>query len=186
MDAMEAPTIYTMPTSSAQWDKVGIFYICFCVIWTTLVFAGMTFCWFNRRVPILKIRGLLLSFAAIIFLHAYWCLAQITYPIGRTIPTVLAYDIQYFFMGIWFPLGIALFHASNLRFLHIAKRQRQFAHAEQFAPKHGAKGCNGAHSSWLCRLRNMQYTKRAMIFIGVGMIAQVTIITNAQFRQALG
>jgi hypothetical protein len=173
MNVVEAPTIYTMPTSPAQWDKVGVFYICFCVTWTTLVFAGMAFCWLNRHMPILKIRGLPLSFAAIIFLHAYWCLAQITYPIGRTIPTVLAYDIQYFFMGIWFPLGIALFHASNLRFLHVAKRQKQFARADHLAPRHGPRGCNGAQSSWLCRLRNMQYANRVMTFIGVGMIAQV-------------
>jgi hypothetical protein len=33
-------------------------------------------------------------------------------------------------MGTWFPLGIALFHASNLRFLHVAKLQKQFARPE--------------------------------------------------------
>lgn len=162
-------TIYNLPPMPPVWDEVGIFYVTFCATWTTLVLAGMAFCWFNRRLPILKIRGLALSFSAIIFLHAYWILAQITYPIGPTMPVVLAYEVQYFFMSIWFPLGIALFQASNLRFLHVAKLQKQFVGTDL----RSKDGCNGAHSSWLCRLRNMNYTKRIMMFISVGIVAQV-------------
>lgn len=174
MDAAAMPppqlTIYNLPPSPAKWDAVGIFYITFCATWTTLVFSGMAFCWVNRKNPVLRIRGLPLSFASITFLHCYWCLAQITYPIGMTMPIVLAYDIQYFFMGIWFPLGIALFHASNLRFLHVAKLQKQFTR-----PEHRSRSeCNGVDDSWLCRLRSMNYTKRILIFIGSGMVLQVS------------
>lgn len=133
--------------------------------------AGMVFCWFNRHTPVMKIRGMFLSFSAIAFLHAYWILAQITYPIAATIPIVLAYDIQYFFMGIWFPLGIALFHASNCRFLHIAKLQKQFTHSTL---QRRVDGCNGGKTSFLCRLRNISYSYRIMIFIGTGMVAQVS------------
>ncbi|KAM5356541.1 hypothetical protein ACJ41O_003187 [Fusarium nematophilum] len=118
----------------------------------------------------MRLRGLPLSFTAITFLHLYWILGQITYPIGATMPVVLAYDVQYFFMGIWFPLGIALFHASNSRFLHIAKLQKQFTspHLRGARP-----GCNGAKSSWLCRLRNLDYSMKIMIFIGIGMVFQL-------------
>lgn len=172
MEAVEGLSIYTLPPSPPNWDRVGVFYVSFCVTWTTLVFSGMAFCWFNRRSHILKVRGLPLSFGAITFLHMYWILSQITYPIGMTMPIVLAYDIQYFFMGIWFPLGIALFHASNSRFLHVAKMQKQFMHPEQ----RSSFGCNGSRSSWLCRLRNMDYTTRILGFIGVGMIAQVSLL----------
>ncbi|KAI9035244.1 G-protein coupled receptor protein [Aspergillus affinis] len=111
----------------------------------------MAFCWYNRRVPILRARGLPLSYSAIALLHVYWILGQITYPIGATMPTILAYDIQYFGMGIYFPLGIALFHASNLRFLHVAKI---------------------SDTSWLCRLLNMDYMKRAFLFIRIGIVFQ--------------
>ncbi|ODM23394.1 hypothetical protein SI65_00983 [Aspergillus cristatus] len=45
-------------------------------------------------------RGLSLSFPAIALLHVYWILGQITYPIDATVPMVLAYDIQYFAMGV--------------------------------------------------------------------------------------
>ncbi len=166
---MPALTIYNLPPSPPNWDTIGIFYVTFCASWTLLVFLGMVFCWFNRSSPVLKIRGLALSFTAITFLHIYWILAQIVYPIGMTMPIVIAYDVQYFFMGIWLPLGIALFHASNNRFLHIAKLQRQFTQPEL----RSKSGCDGEKTSWLCRLRNMNYTKRILIFIGLGIIAQV-------------
>ncbi|KAH6970928.1 hypothetical protein BKA56DRAFT_495218 [Ilyonectria sp. MPI-CAGE-AT-0026] len=164
-------SVYTFPPSPPKWDRVGVFYVSFCTIWTTLVFSGMAFCWFNRRNPILKIRGLPLSFASITFLHAYWILGQITYPVGATMPLVLAYDIQYFFMGIWFPLGIALFHASNSRFLYVAKLQKQFTHPEL----RSHTGCNGAQTSWLCCLRNMSYATIIMVLIGIGMILQALL-----------
>ncbi|PLB49733.1 hypothetical protein P170DRAFT_447335 [Aspergillus steynii IBT 23096] len=169
MAAVPGLTVYNLPTSPPNWDRVGVFYIAFCSVWTALLLAGMVFCLFNRRVPMLRVRGLPLSFSAIALLHVYWILGQITYPIGATMPTVLAYDIQYFGMGIYFPLGIALFHASNLRFLHVAKLQRQqFAHPELRA----GRRCNGSDTSWLCRLRNMDYMKRAFLFIGIGMVLQ--------------
>ncbi|GKT63101.1 integral membrane protein [Colletotrichum tofieldiae] len=165
-------TIYNLPPMPPKWDSIGIFYITFCATWTAIVLVGMVFLWANRTNPILKIRGLPLAFGSIIFLHLYWCMAQITYPIGGTMPVVIAYDVQYFVMGIWFPLGIALFHASNSRFLHVAKLQRL-----HFTGKgaHYRRGCNGAKTSWLCRFRNMDYEKRLMIFIWIGIVAQKSV-----------
>ncbi|KAK8142710.1 hypothetical protein G3M48_008365 [Beauveria asiatica] len=162
-------TVYNLPTSPPSWDRLGIFYMAWAAAWTTLVFSSMVFCWMNRKSPILRIRGIPLSFGAIVLLHSYWILAQITYPIAHTMPLVLAYDIQFFFMGIYFPLGIALFHASNLRFLHVAKLQKQFTHQ---ALRMRSRGCDGANTSWLCRFRNMGYTKRIMSFISIGMTIQ--------------
>ncbi|KAI1342894.1 hypothetical protein F5Y15DRAFT_271396 [Xylariaceae sp. FL0016] len=164
-------TVYNLPPSPPNLDAVGRFYLAFLATWTTLVFSGMGFLIWNRRSPILRVRGLGLSLTAILFLQAYWVLAQLTYPIGQTMPVLLAYDIQYFFMGIWFPLGIALFHASNLRFLHVAQKQKRYAQLGY----QGRDGCNGSRTSWLCRLRNMSYTSRVMIFIGFGMVIQVLL-----------
>ncbi|KAI0010171.1 hypothetical protein F4779DRAFT_579036 [Xylariaceae sp. FL0662B] len=164
--------LYSLPTSPPNFDAVGIFYVTYCATWTTLVFAGMVFLCVNRRHPILRIRGLSLSLAAITLLHTYWVLAQITYPVGLTMPIILAYDIQYFFMGIWFPLGIALFHASNSRFLRVAQLQKQFTQPNFQRKK---PGCNGAKTSWLCRLRNIDYSTKILIYIGLGMVVQVLL-----------
>ncbi|KAM3448879.1 hypothetical protein MY3296_007423 [Beauveria thailandica] len=171
-------TVYNLPTSPPSWDRLGIFYVAWAAVWTTLVLISMVFCWMNRKSPILRIRGIPLSFGAIVLLHSYWILAQITYPIAHTMPLVLAYDIQFFFMGIYFPMGIALFHASNLRFLHVAKLQKQFTHQ---ALSMKSRGCDGANTSWLCRFRNMGYTKRIMSFISIGMTIQVLLTVACWF-----
>jgi hypothetical protein len=165
--------LYSLPPLPPNFDALGIFYVVFCAIWTTLVTGGMVFLWTNRRYPLLKIRGLPLSFVAIVLLHAYWVLGQFIYPVGQTIPIVLVYDFQYFFMGLWYPLGIALFHASNSRFLYIAMLQKQFACPDlQRKPVH-----NGVATSWLCRLRNIAYPTRVLIYIGFGMVVQVNMTT---------
>lgn len=167
---MASYSVYTLPPAPPRWDRFGIFYITFCCVWTTLVLLGMAFCWYNRRLPILKLRGLPLSFTAIICLHSYWVMAMIVYPIGGTLPVVVAYDVQYFVMGTYFPLGIALFHASNCRFLHVAKMQKQFTHPDL----RRKAACKGIETSWLCRLANMYYSTRLMTFIAIGMVFQVS------------
>ncbi|KAG5978564.1 hypothetical protein E4U55_006059 [Claviceps digitariae] len=170
-------TIYNLPPSPPNFDRVGRFYIAYGSLWTFFVFAGMVFCIFNYKNPILKIRCLPLSFGAIFMLHCYWVLAQITYTVGMTMPIVLAYDVQYFFMGIYYPLGMALFHASNLRFLRVARLQRQFAHPELRVREQNG---NGAKRSLLCRIGNWGFTSRIMFWIGVGMIFQI-ILTIAMW-----
>lgn len=163
-------TIYNLPPQSPRWDRIGVAFMAFCATWTAVLFTAMIIClWFRNTIPALRVRCLPLSFTAIAFLHGYWILAWLVWPIGGTMPVVLAYDIQYFFMGIWFPVGIAVFHASNLRFLYVAKRQRRFA-ADGVDEK---DGCNGATSSFFCKLRNLPFLTRVMIFIGIGMVAQV-------------
>lgn len=180
MASMAGLTIYNFPPGPPRWDRIGIFYIVFACTWTALVLLGMAFCWHHRRLPILKLRGLPLSFSAILCLHSYWILAMMTYPIGGTMPVVLAYDVQYFVMGIYFPLGIALFHASSCRFLHVAKMQKQFTHPE--ARRRAA--CKGVETWWLCRLANMYYSTRLMTFIAVGMVFQVRRTAGHKTRPA--
>ncbi|KAG5758152.1 hypothetical protein H9Q72_013711 [Fusarium xylarioides] len=171
MDAPPVITIYNLPPSPARWGQVGIFYIIFCIVWSLLVLAGMTFCWTNRNNPLLRLRGLLLSFSAIVLLHIYWILGQIVYTVGPTIPIVLAYDIQYFFMGIWFPLGIALFHATNSRLLHVAKMQKKYSSAHLRDQSNSAQ----PYSSWLCRFKCLERTRKVLVLTGIGMVVQVIL-----------
>ncbi|KAJ5917480.1 hypothetical protein N7466_011034 [Penicillium verhagenii] len=144
-----------MPTSPPNWDGV----------------AGMVFCLINRHIPILRVRGLPLSFSAIALLHIYWISGQIAYPINQTVQTVLFYDIRYFSMGIYLPLGIALFHASNIRFLHVAKMQKQYVHPELRTERR--RSCS--NSSWLSRWNKIVYMKRTLFLIGLGMVLQFLV-----------
>ncbi|KAI0474116.1 hypothetical protein GGR56DRAFT_696875 [Xylariaceae sp. FL0804] len=185
----DAPlTVYTLPPRPPNFDAVGVFYVAFCAAWTLLVLAGAAFLCRHRRLPMLRVRGLPYLFAAVAMLHAYWMMGQVVYPLGRAVPSVvLAYDVQYFFMGLWFPLGIAVFHGFNTRFLHVARLQRRYGTNQQGGG--GASGmggmgpwgrslrpgCNGAATSWLCRLRNTDYEARLLAGIGLAMCVQVLL-----------
>ena len=89
-------------------------------------------------------------------------------------PVLVAHDIQYFVMGTWFPLGIALFHAANLRLLHVAELQKRFT--DPALTRKG--GYNGANSSWLCKMRSLKYDTKVLVFISVGMVIQVCSLTG--------
>ncbi|KAG6108548.1 hypothetical protein E4U31_007573 [Claviceps sp. LM219 group G6] len=166
-------TIYNFPPAPPKFDRLGTFYIAFGASWTFLVVAGMLFCALNHENPVLKIRCIPLSFGAIILLHSYWILAQITYSVGMSMPIVLAYDIQYFFMGIYYPLGMALFHASNLRFLRIAKLQRHFARSEVRGREERSR--EGGVLSVFRRVRGWEYTAQIMFWIGLGITVQILL-----------
>ncbi|KAG6359329.1 hypothetical protein INS49_012850 [Diaporthe citri] len=80
-------------------DAAGIFWVSWCGIWTLLVGSGMGFLWYRRDTPLLRIRGLNLSFAAIGFLHTYWMAVQMAYIADPFPPKA-----EYWIMGIYLPL----------------------------------------------------------------------------------
>lgn len=169
---MDALTIYNFPPQPPAWDSVGIFFVTFAAAWTTLIFSGMAFCLWNRHIPALRVRSLPLAFSGIVLLHLYWCMAQIVYPIGRSMPVVIAYTVQYFIMGTWFPLGIALFHAANLRFLRVAELQKQFESTSEVGRMRFGEGRSAAPKTWMGRWRSVGHENKVFVMIGVGMAFQ--------------
>ncbi|KAK0757272.1 hypothetical protein N5P37_009991 [Trichoderma harzianum] len=159
---------------------VGIFYISFASIWTVILLCGMTFLWVRRDMPILRIRGLPLSFAAISFMHLYWLAVQLGYWYGALMPELA----EFWIMGIWFPFGIALFHASNSRFLYVADAQRKFIRSE-------TPSIVIDRRSLLGRWRSIDYNRRTLIlvFIGMGFQLLLTVITfliSRKFHDSFG
>lgn len=148
------------PNSSVNLDAAGIFYVVFCGSWTLLLAVGMSFLWRRRNLPLLKVRGIPLSLTAVAFLHAYWMAVQLAY-IANPFPA----QAQFWIMGLYLPIGIALFHASNSRFLYVAKQQRKFVQ----------EGC----ANYVDKVRKLGrwrlggHTGRLMPLIGVGILIQV-------------
>jgi hypothetical protein len=165
----------SLPTTSAataamsvRIDGVAIFWSVFAASWTLLLMAGMSFLYSRRSMPLLRIRGLPLAFAAIALLHVYWVAVQFVYLYG---PLVAA-DIEFWIMGIYLPFGIAVFHASNSRFLHVAKAQRRYAQGGRVAgPAQAAQ-----KSRWplVDRFRQYDYTGKMLALIFTGMAVQVS------------
>lgn len=153
------------PQPHANLDGLGIFWITFALSWTFIVAGGMIFLWRRRDMPMLRIRGLPLSFLAITLLHLYWGAVQTGYvwfPLA-------APEIEFWIMSVYLPCGIALFHASNSRFLYVAKTQKElFASDTASIISKPAKP-----KSFLRRFQSLNYTQKILIFVGAGMVFQV-------------
>jgi len=77
-------------------------------------------------------------------------------------------------MGIYCPLGIAFFQASNLRFLHVARMQRQFVFPELRSTI--SMGSKPRGSPVISQLQSMSYTTRTTVFIAIGILLQVRLL----------
>ncbi|EEU33986.1 uncharacterized protein NECHADRAFT_98262 [Fusarium vanettenii 77-13-4] len=144
-------------------DALGIFWMVFTFAWTFMLAGGMYFLWRRRNMPLLRIRGLPLSFTAIILLHLYWGAVQTAYvwfPLATP-------QVEYWVMSTYLPFGIALFHASNSRFLHVAKTQKElFAASSHEKPRRSKSGPKG-------RFQTLDYTKKILVLVGLGMTFQL-------------
>lgn len=153
---------------------VSIFWVCWACVWTLLVVAGMAYLIVRRNTPLLRIRGLGLSLAAIILLHIYWISVQIGIIVGPMAPA----PTEFWIMGIYFPFGIALFHASNSRFLHVAKAQKKFAQRGSSVTTNPPE--NRRKRGIVGRFRSLDYTSKVIAVVGVGMLFQVGCLHSSQ------
>ncbi|PNY27940.1 Uncharacterized protein TCAP_02136 [Tolypocladium capitatum] len=145
---------------------VGIFWACWTCIWTTLLVAGMAYLVSRRQTSILRIRGLGLSLSSIALLHLYWISVQLGYVLGPVAPA----NAEYWIMGIYLPFGIALFHASNSRFLHIAKAQKKYSqHGNHIDRPASSRPKDGV----VDRFRGLDYTSKILVVVGLGMQFQL-------------
>ncbi|KAJ5102779.1 hypothetical protein N7532_003308 [Penicillium argentinense] len=150
-------------------NPVTIWWAVWTVVWTTAVGLGMWFLIRRRNSPILRIRGLGLSLSAVVLLHIYWILVQLGLMYGALAPG----DAEFWIMGLYLPCGISLFHASNSRFLHVAKLQKKYVDGGKrllsSSPEPKGKG------SLLTRFQNLAYNTRILILVGAGMLLQISL-----------
>ncbi|KAJ6443473.1 Mannan endo-1,6-alpha-mannosidase [Purpureocillium lavendulum] len=148
---------------------VGIFWASWACVWTTLLVLGMAYLIARRKLPILRLRGLGISLAAITLLHLYWISVQLGYVVGVLAPG----DAEYWIMGIYLPFGIALFHASNSRFLHVAQAQKKYA--EQGGRAVEGRADSRRASGLLGRFKRLDYTAKMLAVVGMGMFVQLML-----------
>ncbi|KAL7899859.1 putative GPCR GprK-type [Trichoderma sp. TUCIM 5745] len=149
-------------------DKVGIFFICWTAIWSVLLLWGMGFLIRHRRMSMLKVRGIWLSLASVLFLHLYWGSVQLGYVLGPLYPN----SCEFWIMSIYLPLGIGLFHASNTRFLHVAQRQKQFIDKTD-SPNNVVSYKSSKVGDILGRFRELDHSAKAVVLVSAGMFFQL-------------
>jgi hypothetical protein len=167
-----------MASSHLHLDPVGVFWACLAATWTLALAAGITFLLFKRHVQPLRIRGVPLSVCAVILLHCYWVSVQLGYIVQDVTPS----DSEYWIMGTWLPLGIALFHASNSRFLHVARAQKRFMPREEGDEKQHQQKADG---SLIVRFRRLEHANKIFLLVGAGMVFQVKTGQNSDVSKGI-
>lgn len=164
----------TKPT--LRLDALAIFYASLAGAWTLCLLLGAVFL-FRRRdtSPVLRTRGISLSIASVALLHGYWISVQLGYMFAPLMPG----DAEYWIMSTWLPLGVALFHASNTRFLHVAEAQRRvFFRLRGGSHDHGKvawlPGAGGKRKGMIARFRRLDHTGKVFVLVGIGMAFQVS------------
>jgi len=188
-------------------DGVGWTYITIFIVWNLSLLSGFAFLWTHRQHPSLRMRRLPLLFAGVSVLHIYGALCTLctyahtttskfamashrssdtehmltwlplAYPFGAVFPC----SVEFWAMSILVPLGMALFHASNSQFLHLAARQKHFARMSSLKdhePIDEKKAQEVVNSRWKRIMNGMERAdniERTLIFIGIGMAVQVSI-----------
>ncbi|KAJ9636437.1 hypothetical protein H2204_005270 [Knufia peltigerae] len=162
----------------ARLGPVGFWWIGFVIGWTLFLFSGMGFLFYKRHAPSAKVRGIWVPFTAVIALHLYWCSVNLGYIYGPIFPG----EAEFWIMGIYLPLGYALFHASNSRFLQVAQVQEQYATSFGLAEAMDRQRMTSApvrrHKGprWLaCRLRSADPARKLAFWITCGMVVQLTL-----------
>ncbi|WQF87610.1 Putative RGS domain superfamily, RGS, subdomain 2 protein [Colletotrichum destructivum] len=197
-----APTAPTgAPAPAFNTEPAAVFWLVWAGVWTATVLCGMAFLFVNRHMPFLRIRGLALSFGAVTMLHLYWMSVQIGLSVGQFVPD----GAEFWVMGLYLPFGIALFHASNSRFLHVAKAQRRYADkpppppgaclppSPSSSPSSSPTPSKPLHSpaaacscglrdrrSLAARFRRLDYTTKMLTVVCTGMVVQV-LLTVAMY-----
>lgn len=179
-------------------DRLGWAYIGVDVAWTVMLICGMSFLFYHRELPCIRIRRLPVLFAGTIALHLYGVVCVLGYTIGAVVPCVAMFwvmryghlcfclsDNQLTIPSIYLPLGIAMFHAANSQFLHIASRQKQFTRLSLLsdnAPLKQDEAEQLSYSRWRRIVRGVERADRIdrmMLFIGLGLAVQVKFLNGA-------
>lgn len=146
---------------------VNIWWICWACVWTVPIALGMAYLIAHRNKPTLRVRGLGLSLSAVVLLHLYWMSVQFHTVFDAIEPPVY----EFWIMSTWLPCGIALFHASNSRFLYVAKLQKKYAQPSDrlidFPPALRSK------NDLISRFRRLGYTAKVLIIVSILMLVQV-------------
>lgn len=159
-----------------NFDSVGWTYLGVLIGWTVALAAALSFLWTQRDLPSMRMRRLPMLFAGVVALHVYGCITMLVYPVGAA----FSCNLEFWIMSIYLPLGIALFHASNTQFLHLASRQKHFAHMSSLKDHDSIseeKAREISNSRWKKAIMGIQRAdnvEQTFVFIGIGMLIQVS------------
>lgn len=127
-DRDDGHTLFSGPAIS----KASTFYIAFVTTYTFSLVISIYVAWKRfTQTRAVRIRGFLITACAILAIHVYLAALFVVYPLND----YFTCGTEFWIMNTIFPLGIAIFQASNVRLMAYAKRQDSMLDMECFAEK---------------------------------------------------
>ena len=149
-----------------NWDGLGKIYAALAISWTVILYSGIAWLIAHRQLPYLKMRNIPLAVAATSFLHVYLVKIMLAYTTNGH----FLCSAEFWIMSIYLPFGIALFQANQVQLLSISTQQRKLLDGERLSI-HEPYRCQ--RSLW-SRWRSLTALKQTYVFIGIGMLLQVS------------
>lgn len=115
-DRLVGHTVFAGPA----WNAVGEAYVIIISVYTTLLALCSYLYWrYLARTNAVRIRGLIITILAVWIIHCYLLALFIVYPLNGD----FLCGTEFWSMNVMFPLGIAIYQASNVRLLAYSQRQ---------------------------------------------------------------
>ena len=151
-------------------DGIAKTYITIIVLWTIILFAGVTALILLRNLTCIRIRSVTLSVAAVATLHGYLFPVMMVYFLNGTFPC----NLEWWIMSIYLPFGIALFQAQNVLLLHVSCLQRRLVQ-EQSPRVRTVKSVRAGLAGWRDRWHRSNLVQRTFLGVGLGLVVQIVL-----------
>jgi hypothetical protein len=152
-----------------NWDALGKIYAALAISWTVILYSGIAWLVTHRQLPYLKMRNIPLAVAATSFLHVYLVKIMLAYTTNGH----FLCSAEFWIMSIYLPFGIALFQANQVQLLSTSTQQRKLLDGERMSTQ-GRRLYQRNARGLLSRWRSLTALKQTYVFIGIGMLLQVT------------
>lgn len=153
-----------------NWDDLGKIYAGLAISWTVIVYSGIAWLVAHRNLPYLKMRNIPLAVAATSFLHVYLVKIMLAYTTNGH----FLCSVEFWIMSIYLPFGIALFQANQVQLLSISTQQLNLLEGDKMSIREPSRA-RGLWSRW----RSLTALKQTYVFIGIGMLLQVSHVRYA-------
>lgn len=157
-------------------SNAGVYYVVIIAVYTPLLLAALFTGWIKyRHTNAVRIRGPLITTAAVLFIHIYVAALFIVYPLNGNFKC----GTEFWIMNTVFPLGIALFQASNVRLKAYAASQIDMLQLKCFSEKKAPfNPTPSGLRAWLRYKWKTDEVARTYICIAIGLIIQVSLLES--------
>lgn len=181
-DRLPGHTVFAGPA----WTAVGEAYVIIIAVYTTLLALSSYLYWrYLARSNAVRIRGLIITILAVWINHGYLLALFIVYPLNDD----FLCGTEFWSMNVMFPLGIAIYQASNVRLLAYSQRQDSMLVLKCFSEKQEHLELWPPRPARLWKWLKSKMTSGDLVWktykwIGLGLVVQVRCFANLMSQPA--